>query len=81
MLRDIADFGAAVNYWVALEGNRSRTQALLAQDALQQHRLARAISSNHGNEFAWVHIKAQISPNAPLSEAERSIFDAEHWGH
>jgi hypothetical protein len=66
MLRDIADLGVSMAVRLTQELNRARAKRLLAQDALEQHGLSRAVSPNHSYEFAGLDVQIEVVPNNPL---------------
>jgi hypothetical protein len=60
VLGDITNLGVALPNRVPHKANLTAGEALLAQNAFQQHRLSRAISANNRNELSGVDLETQV---------------------
>lgn len=81
MLGDVANLSITETGGVPQKTYASRAQGLLAQDCLQQHRLTRTVSPDHGDELPGLHRKVQIGPERSLAEGKRGRFDAQDAIH
>ena len=78
LLRDVADPAVAATHRMPVEFDRAGVESLLAEDGLQQARLAGPVGAEHRDELAGVHVEVEPAPERAVAEAEVGVAQAEH---
>ena len=60
------------------ETHRSRVQPLLAEDRLQQARLARSVRPEHREELSRPHVEVESGPERAVAETEGPAAELQH---
>src|SRR4051812_26394956 len=65
--------------FAAIHVNLTRVQFKLAEDAIEERRLARAVRSDEPKDFALLHVEGHSSNSPNPAEALFDIANGENW--